>query len=57
LRWPLITAWTLPDGSWFSRVEPRRPAPGFVTGLLADIEVKTCWQPAEQAGHASPDAR
>ncbi|MET8090574.1 hypothetical protein [Micromonospora sp. NPDC005220] len=27
-----------------------------MTGLLAGIEVKTCWQLAEQAGHARPDA-
>ncbi|MBQ0907064.1 IS701 family transposase, partial [Micromonospora sp. U21] len=38
------------------RVEPRRAAVAFVTGLLAEIEVKTCWQLAEQAGHARPDA-
>ena len=40
----------------FGRVEPRRTAAAFVAGLLADIEVKTCWQLAEQAGHACPDA-
>ncbi|MGW5667378.1 IS701 family transposase [Micromonospora sp. NPDC003776] len=40
----------------FGRVEPRRTAAAFVSGLLADIEVKTCWQLAEQAGHARPDA-
>jgi SRSO17 transposase len=40
----------------FGRVEPRRAAAAFVTGLLADIEIKTCWQLAEQAGHARPDA-
>ena len=40
----------------FSRVEPRRAAVGFVTGLLADLEIKTCWQLAEQAGHGRPDA-
>jgi SRSO17 transposase len=40
----------------FARVEPRRAAAGFVTGLLADLEIKTCWQLAEQAGHARPDA-
>jgi SRSO17 transposase len=40
----------------FGRIEPRRSAAGFVTGLLADIEVKTSWQLAEQAGHARPDA-
>src|SRR4051812_15480832 len=40
----------------FARVEPRRAAADFVTGLLAELEVKTCWQLAEQAGHARPDA-
>lgn len=40
----------------FGRVEPRRAAAGFVTGLLAELEIKTCWQLAEQAGHARPDA-
>jgi len=40
----------------FGRVEPRRAAAAFVTGLLSDLEVKTCWQLAEQAGHTRPDA-
>ncbi|GAA0404105.1 hypothetical protein GCM10009541_54120 [Micromonospora gifhornensis] len=40
----------------FGRVEPRRVAGEFVTGLLSDLEVKTCWQLAEQAGHARPVA-
>lgn len=40
----------------FARVEPRRAAAGFVTGLLADLQIKTCWQLAEQAGHGRPDA-
>lgn len=40
----------------FARVETRRAAAGFVTGLLADLEVKTSWQLAEHAGHARPDA-
>ena len=40
----------------FGRVEPRRTAAAFVTGLLSDVESKTCWQLAEQAGHARPDA-
>lgn len=40
----------------FGRVEPRRAAAAFVTGLLSDLEVKTCWQLAEQAGHSRPDA-
>jgi DDE superfamily endonuclease len=40
----------------FTRVEPRRTAAAFVTGLLADLDVKTCWQLTEQAGHARPEA-
>jgi SRSO17 transposase len=40
----------------FARVEPRRAAAGFVTGLLAELEVKTSWQLAEHAGYARPDA-
>lgn len=40
----------------FARVETRRAAAGFVTGLLADLDVKTSWQLAEHAGHARPDA-
>ncbi|GLW30946.1 hypothetical protein Areg01_38860 [Actinoplanes regularis] len=40
----------------FCRVEPRRAAAGFITGLLADLQIKTCWQLAEQAGHGRPDA-
>ncbi|MEH0841445.1 IS701 family transposase [Micromonospora sp. CPCC 205711] len=43
-------------GGRFGRVEPRRAAAEFVTGLLSDVEVKTRWQLAEQAGHARPDA-
>jgi SRSO17 transposase len=39
----------------FARVEPRRAAAAFVTGLLSDIESKSCWGLAEQAGHARPD--
>ncbi|MCW3817981.1 hypothetical protein ONA91_26375 [Micromonospora sp. DR5-3] len=26
-----------------------------MTGLLSDLEVKTCWQPAEWARHATPE--
>jgi SRSO17 transposase len=40
----------------FTRVEPRRTAAEFVTGLLGDLEVKTSWQLAEYAGHDRPDA-
>lgn len=39
----------------FARVEPRRAAAEFVTGLLADLEIKTSWQLAEHAGHDRPD--
>lgn len=39
----------------FARVEPRKAAAGFVTGLLANLEIKTSWQLAEQAGHTRPD--
>ena len=55
-RWQQIS--DLVIGSFadrFARVEPRRAAAEFVTGLLAELEVKTCWQLAEQAGHARPD--
>ncbi|MEV0730498.1 IS701 family transposase [Polymorphospora sp. NPDC050346] len=40
----------------FGRVEPRRTAAAFVTGLLTELEVKTCWQLAENAGRTRPDA-
>jgi SRSO17 transposase len=40
----------------FGRVEPRRAAAAFVAGLLSDIDSKSCWQLAEEAGHARPDA-
>jgi len=38
----------------FARVEPRLVARDFITTLLAPIEVKSCWQLAEHAGHARP---
>ena len=40
----------------FSRVEPRRQARLFLLGLLSDVDSRSCWQLAEQAGHASPHA-
>jgi SRSO17 transposase len=40
----------------FGRVEPRRAARAFVSGLLSDVKSKTCWGLAEQAGYARPDA-
>jgi SRSO17 transposase len=39
----------------FGRVEPRRAARAFVLGLLSDMEGKSCWALAEQAGYARPD--
>ncbi|WP_320067663.1 transposase [Micromonospora sp. RTGN7] len=40
----------------FSRVEPRRQARLFLLGLLSDVDTRSCWQLAEQAGDASPHA-
>jgi SRSO17 transposase len=39
----------------FTRVEPRRQARKYVTGLLGDLPRKNCWSLAEQAGDATPD--
>ncbi len=38
----------------FGRVEPRRRARAFLLGLLSDVDSRSCWQLAEQAGDASP---
>jgi SRSO17 transposase len=38
----------------FSRVEPRRQARAFLLGLLSDVDSRSCWQLAEQAGDRSP---
>jgi SRSO17 transposase len=38
----------------FGRVEPRRRARAFLLGLLSDVDTRSCWQVAEQAGDASP---
>jgi len=40
----------------FSRVEPRRQARAFLLGLLSDVDTRSCWQMAEQAGDGSPHA-
>jgi SRSO17 transposase len=40
----------------FARAEPRRTARQFVLGLLSAAERKNCWQLAERAGHADPQA-
>jgi SRSO17 transposase len=39
----------------FARVEPRRQARKYITGLLSDLPRKNCWTLAEQAGDATPD--
>lgn len=39
----------------FARVEPRRQARKYVTGLLSDLPRKNCWALAEQAGDVTPD--
>jgi SRSO17 transposase len=42
--------------SRFGRVEPRRQARAFLLGLLSDVDTRSCWQLAEQAGDTSPHA-
>jgi SRSO17 transposase len=39
----------------FARVEPRRQARKYVTGLMGDVPRKNCWVLAEQAGDQTPD--
>jgi SRSO17 transposase len=39
----------------FARVQPRRQARRYVTGLMGDLPHKNCWTLAEQAGDATPD--
>jgi SRSO17 transposase len=39
----------------FARVEPRRQARKYVTGLISDLPRKNCWALAEQPGDATPD--
>jgi SRSO17 transposase len=38
----------------FKRVEPRKAARDWLLGLLSDVDSRSSWQLAEQAGHASP---
>jgi SRSO17 transposase len=38
----------------FARVEPRREARKYVTGLISDLPLKNCWALAEHAGDATP---
>lgn len=39
----------------FTRVEPRRTARAFVTGLLSGLPRTNCWTLAEHAGDTTPD--
>jgi SRSO17 transposase len=40
----------------FARVEPRRAAAGFVTGLIAELENQDVLAACREAGHDRPDA-
>jgi SRSO17 transposase len=40
----------------FGRREPRLQARSFVLGVLSDVDTRSCWQLAEQAGDSSPQA-
>jgi SRSO17 transposase len=40
----------------FARREPRLQARSFVLGVLSDVDTRSCWQLAEQAGDACPRA-
>lgn len=35
-------------------MEPRRRAHAYLLGLLSDVDDRTCWQLAEQAGDRTP---
>ena len=39
----------------FARVEPRREARKYITGLISDLPRKNCWVLAEHAGDQTPD--
>ena len=39
----------------FARVEPRRQARKYITGLISDLPRKNCWVLAEHAGDGTPD--
>jgi SRSO17 transposase len=38
----------------FGRVEPRRNAHDYLLALLSDVDTRSCWQLAEQAGRVTP---
>lgn len=39
----------------FNRSEPRESTPAYMRGLIAPLQRKNGWTPAEEAGHAGPD--
>jgi SRSO17 transposase len=39
----------------FNRSEPREAALAYMRGLIAPLQRKNGWTPAEEAGHAGPD--
>jgi SRSO17 transposase len=47
-------------GAWiacrFGRAQPRLRGRAFLLGLLSDVDCRSCWQLAEQAGDRSPHA-
>jgi SRSO17 transposase len=40
----------------FRRREPRLQARSFLLGILSEVDTRSCWQLAEQAGDSSPQA-
>jgi SRSO17 transposase len=38
----------------FGRAEPRLAARAWLLGVLSDVDTRSCWQLAEQAGHRGP---
>ena len=38
----------------FKRVEPRKAARAWLLGILSDVDIRSCWQLAQQGGHARP---
>jgi hypothetical protein len=42
-------------GGCIARVEPRRQARKYVTGLICDLPRKNCWALAERARDATAD--
>jgi SRSO17 transposase len=40
----------------FRRREPRLQARSFLLGVLSDVDTRSCWQLAEQAGDSDPNA-